>query len=97
MQTRADEFARGLVADDEGGGDGETNVSAVSETRGLIEKEEGGGEAASANEVCVERARHTHSTHTHVHAGTTARARKKHSTLAGEAGGEGGGGEGAVS
>jgi len=51
MQTRADEFARGLVADDEGGGDGETNVSAVSETRGLIEKEEGGGEAASANEA----------------------------------------------
>ncbi|EOD34744.1 hypothetical protein EMIHUDRAFT_111116 [Emiliania huxleyi CCMP1516] len=53
MQTRADEFARGLVADDEGGGDGETNVSAVSETRGLIEKEEGGGEAASANEAAA--------------------------------------------
>jgi len=33
MQTRADEFARGLVADDEGGGDAETNASIVSETR----------------------------------------------------------------
>lgn len=33
MQKRADEFARGLVADDEGGGDAETNASMVSETR----------------------------------------------------------------
>ena len=33
MQKRADEFARGLVADDEGGGDAETNASIVSETR----------------------------------------------------------------
>ena len=36
MQTRADEFARGLVADDEGGGDAETNASIVSETWELI-------------------------------------------------------------